>query len=241
MTNSQCVLTPRDMNILNYLFRFKIAWMDHIHQEFFKDVHYSAVTRRLRKLEKAKLIGRNVMLDKAKCIRSSFELTTKGLDKLKRSGLEVNRVQLKSNYPEHDLKLLELVSVLSKFSMVTKVNTENELLNDAEKELVNLRPDALLKLLVKGHPFLVAIEYELNAKSIARLKDKLIDYYQTGAVDAVFYLCETQAVLNKIRVIDQELSKGQKSKVFFCLAKDALSQPEKVTFTNSQGGEFTLM
>lgn len=245
MTKRTLVLTERDMRILYLLFRFKTVGIEEIHREVFQNVHYSAVTRRLRKLELAKLIRRDVIWDEAKRTVSLFSLTISGLEKVRIAGNEVTRKQINSNFPQHDLKFMKLALNLLKFEMVKEIITENELLSldlcqrdESLKDLIDLRPDGILKLNVKGHPFCMALEYEFNSKSVSRWKEKLCQYYGTQGVDAVFYFCETPSMMKKLIETDQTIAEGQERKVFFCQASKLEFQ--KVTLINSQGLEFTL-
>lgn len=248
MTKKKFVLTERDIEILYLLFRFKTVGIDEIHQEVFPNVHYSAVTRRLRKLEMAKLIRRDVIWDEAKRTVSLFSLTLLGLGKLKVAGNEIIRRQIKSNFPQHDLKFMKLALGLSKFGMVNQIITENELLgldlyqrDESFKDITDVRPDGILKLNVKGHPFLMAVEYEFNAKSASRWREKLAQYYCTaGGIDAVFYFCETPSMMKKLMETDREIAKNQQRRVFFCHVLNADFESQKVTLVNSQGLEFVL-
>lgn len=194
----------------------------------------------MRLLEKTKFIQKSVTVNDEEKFLSTFSLAPKGLIELQKDGHLVTRKQLKSNYPEHDLKLLNLVNKLSSFEIVGQIITENELLSlelyqkdERLCDFVPLKPDALLKLSIKGNPFLVATEYELNGKSAIRWKQKLIQYYQSGNIDAVFYFCESPSVLNKLVEVDREIATTEKRKVFFALCND-------VTLTNSTGNTFTL-
>ena len=246
-STSKFVLTDRDHKILYFLFRFKIVTIENIQRQFFSKVQYSVVTRRFRKLEKLKLVKRSAIYTKDRKTISLFTLTPLGLTKLKINGQIVTRNQIKSNYPEHDLELVKIIEVISKFTMVKQVITENELLsfdlfqNDAAlSEFIDLKPDMVLKLNIKGNPFNVAFEYELHAKSASRWKQKLTNYYKSDSIDAVFYLCECSSLMNKLIAVDREIVTTEKRKIFFCLAQNINSQDQKVTLTNSLDAEFIL-
>lgn len=247
MPKARFVLTDRDLKILYLLFRFKTVGLDDIGQELFKNVHYSAVTRRLRKLELLKLVKRDVTFDERKRSHSLFSLALPGLAKLKLNGHMITRNQIKSNYPDHDLRLLRIVSVLSNFDMVQEVITENELLgldqfqkDETFREFSELKSDDVLRLNVKGHPFLVSLEYEFHAKSASRWKEKLIQYYQANSIDAVFYFCESTSMMKKLTELDREIAKAENRKVFFCCTKDLTPETKRIVLINSSGTEFIL-
>lgn len=229
------------------MFRFKTVGIVDVQNEFFKNVHYSALTRRLRLLEKTKFIQKNVTFDNQKRVVSTFTLSPKGLLELQKAGILISRKQLKSNYPDHDLKLLGIVGAFLQFEMVNKIITENELLsldkyqNDERlSEFISLKPDAVLMLNVKKVKFHVALEFEQNGKSAFRWKQKLIHYYQSPSVDAVFYICESPSILTKLIEIDREIVTSEKRKIFFALSKNVTSQIQKVTLINSESNTFTL-
>ena len=241
------VLTGRDRKLFYYLFRYKTVSLSDVQKVFFKDAHYSATTRRLRLLERAKLIQKDVIMDDEKRIISLFSLTSKGLIELQKLGFIVTRKQLKSNYPGHDLALLKLVRSISKLKMVNKIITENELLSlelylkdESLNEFVSLKPDAVLMLKVKNAYFSVVLEFEQNGKSASRWKQKLIQYYQSSSVDAVFYFCESQSILNKLLEIDRNIATTEKRKIFFALSSSVTSETQKVTLTNSVCNTFNL-
>ena len=241
------VLTSRDKKLFYFLFRFKTVGIVDIQRAFFKNVHYSGLTRRLRLLVKTKFIQRNVTLDGEKGIVSTFTLLPKGLIELQKAGYLISRKQLRSNYPDHDLKLLRLIGVISHFEMVNKIITENELLSldlyqsdERLSEFIALKPDAVLMLNVKGTKFHVALEFEQNGKSAFRWKQKLIHYYQSPSVDAVFYICESPSMLNKLIEIDREIVTSEKRKIFFALSENVTSQIQKVIFINAESNTFTF-
>lgn len=210
-------------------------------------MHYSAITRRLRLLENARFIRRDVTLDEEKRVVSKFTLSPKGLIEIQKAGYDVIRKQLKSNYPDHDLKLLRLVRWISKFSMVNNLIMENELLSLAQyqnderlSDFIALKPDAILMLKVKAEKFHVALEFEQNGKSVFRWKQKLVHYYQSPGIDAVFYFCESLSILNKLVEIDREITTTERRKIFFVLSESVISGSLKVTLTNSASNTFTL-
>lgn len=241
------VLTQRDKKLFYFLFRFKIVDIVDVQNEFFRNVHYSALTRRLRVLESAKFIQRYVAFDDERRVISTFTLSPQGLLDLQKAGIAISRKQLKSNYPDHDLKLLKVVRAILRFEMMDKVITENELLSldlhqhdERLSEFIALKPDAVLMLNVKGAKFHVALEFEQNGKSAIRWKQKLLHYYQSPSVDAVFYVCESLSILNKLIEIDREIATTERRKIFFALSKNVTSQTQKVTLINSASNTFTL-
>lgn len=245
MPKNGFVLTTRDQQILYELFRFKVMRMDDIRLSSFSEVHYSALTRRLRKLESMKLIERNVMLGDDKKFITIFSLKGQGLVKLKSMEKMISREQLKSNYIQHDLQLVRLLNSLKRLSMVSKMTTENELLgleinhNDPRlKDFLELRPDAIATLTIKGHSFLSAIEYEHHQKSMSRWKDKLASYHLASSIDAVLYFCSTHSLMEKLISIDRECSKGLESKIFFACS-DFTS--DKLILSNSNGKELHVV
>ena len=246
MGKKNFVVTDRDLKALYQMFRFKTVTTTDLHESFGK-VHYSAVTRRLRKLETLKLIRRSLTFDANKRASSLFALAPVGLNRLKTCGHPIVRNQIMSNYPEHDLRLVKLIKWLSGFKLIEKIITENELLSltthqedESLKEFIDLRPDAVLLINLKGHTFKVALEYELHAKSQSRWKDKLLNYYMAGSIDAVLYFCESKTIATKICEIDREISSNRKSKVFHFTLSESYFDLTKIVLTNSAGEEFTL-
>ncbi len=241
---SRCVLTPRDKDLFQNLFRFKLMSLEAIHDRVFRDSHYTAMTRRIRKLERQKLVSRDAFHDGKRMI-SLLGLSAKGVSHINLD--QIVRSQFKSNYPEHDLKLERILHRLESFRMIESVILENELLglekyaNDlALKEFVDLRPDAVLRLKIRDHSFLVSFEYELNFKSSGRWKDKLLDYYAAGTIDAVLYVCDSISMLNKMTILDQEIIKDRRSKIYFCDKASICNGQDRIIFKSSTGGEFLL-
>lgn len=238
------VLTPRDHDLFQSLFRFKVMSFEAIKTRVFDNCHYTAMTRRLRKLEAQKLISRDAFYEDGRMV-SVLGLSSKGLLQFKTD--QIVRNQFKSNYPEHDLKLERILNRIESLKMVEEVILENELLgferfsgDPSLKEFVDLRPDAVLKLKVRDHSFLTALEFELNSKSSGRWKDKLLDYYASGSIDAVLYVCASVSMMNKLLSIDRELNKDAQSKIYFCDSGSILEGHSRITFKNSSGGEFLL-
>lgn len=240
----KCVLTPRDKELFQNLFRFKLMSLEAIHDRVFGKAHYTAMTRRLRKLEADKMVSREAYFDYGRMI-SLFGLSAKGILQIK--GEQIVRNQFKSNYPEHDLKLERILHRFEPFKMIEEIILENELLGYDKfstdpnlKEFIDLRPDAVLRLKIRDHSFLVSFEYELNSKSSGRWKDKLLDYYAAGSIDAALYVCESTSMVNKMTAIDQEIIKDRRSKIFFCDKTSICNGQDIISFKNSTGGEFLL-
>lgn len=246
MNSNNFVLTDRDMNVLNLTFRFKTVNLSDIQAWCFKETHYSAVTRRMRKLESLKLIRRNLIFNKDKRASALFELTPLGLTKIKSFGHSILRNQIRSNYPEHDLNLVKLVKWLSGLKTINSIITENELLGleihqneESLREFIELKPDGVLNLNLKGHSFRVALEYELHAKSQSRWKDKLGNYYLAETIDAVLYFCATASMMKKLMEVDRELTTNRNSKMFFFLFEGPI-EDQSLGLKNSKGEEFVL-
>ena len=240
----KCILTLRDNILFQNLFRFKLMGLEAIHDRVFGSCHYTAMTRRLRKLEAMKMVFRAAFYDEGKMI-SLFGLSSKGLLQFKSE--QIVRNQFKSNYPEHDLRLERILHRIESCKMIETVILQNELLGFEKfatepglKEFVDLRPDAVLKLKIRDHFFMAAFEYELNSKSSGRWKDKLLDYYAAGSIDAVLYVCESISMMKKMIAIDQELNRDGRSKIYFCDKISIFNGQDKINFKNSSGGEFVL-
>ena len=145
---------------------------------------------------------------------------------------------------DHDLDLVEIDKVIRNCVDVRKVITESELQSCDEYEkdrrlvpFVRLRSDRVLFVDSRLGPDYVALEYERTVKVKSRIESKLQSYYQRKNIQALFYVCKSQSVMNALAKVEVEISKVRKSKVYFCLISSIMSSSGKITFENVNGNK----
>jgi hypothetical protein len=239
---AECI-TERDKKIFRFLFDSKVATAKQIWRRFFLSKSIRSCEMRLSRLVESgwiKCSGHK----SHKRLHSVYFLTARAYeDFVMIAGVNDRRRQLQSDSIDHDLTLADLRERFEKNSIVQRVLLENELQSSHEHSsfdellhLIRIRSDAAVEILVNRQDrYWIPLEYESTLKSIERCKAKLREYYLGYSGAIVFFICKDETVLSRMKVIDRELSKDSRSKMYFALVKDVLSSESKLKFETASG------
>jgi hypothetical protein len=235
------VIQKRDLNILRYVYSFRIVSYEQIRQRYFPKNKDSAARRRIRALCHAHFLKRGSQTVNDRSV-ATVTLTERGWEMIKdKWKFEVDRPYFKSESPEHDLRLAALHARFEKLSIFGSFMTENLLQSssflashDLYRNLVTLQSDGALAMLdANGKSYLYAVELELSKKDLIRYEAKLASYYQAGGIDGVIYVCADQAIANLISRADSKVCTEKNPIVFWGLESDALTAQGEMCFKNN--------
>ena len=235
-------LKERDFKLFELLFQYKIADASQIREFCYPTADITDVRRRLKKLERFKLLASRRLSEKSHTYKI-FHLTKHGTKYLgKDYEGRLAKAKLKSDAPFHDLVLLNIGQLLSSKSVVEEYLTENLLQSEDSchkdrfmRAFVVLNSDAFLRLVFQGERYNVAVEYERTAKHQKRYETLVDEYHAFSSVDAVFYFYESDKV--KETIIRKEESKWQDNqpKFYFCRLEKGSALPPSLTFVDRTG------
>lgn len=180
---------------------------------------------------------------------SLYSLTDAAFDRfVHMDGVNDERWQLRSDSPAHDLSLVDIRIALEKNSAVKDFIPENSLQSCSMyqddpkiRDLVALRSDAVLRLLIKNeHEFVIPLEYEATLKSKERCLSKLLKFYTAYSGAAVLFICKDKTVMNRMLDVEAEIALQFKPKVGFCLLENVLKNPSELTFIKRQGDPYMV-
>lgn len=232
-------LKERDQALFRYLFLHKLARITDIQIDVFGGVSRQAVQRRVQKLVIARYLECTYLTGVEK--KLIYSLGPKAVKDCigGKDGLERN--QIKSSSPVHDLLLLKLARWLKERNCVKSVFTENGIragFYEGEPDveaLKPLNPDLVIRAELHGKSVLLPVEYERMEKFSARYGKIIRRCYQNKAAEAVLYLCENSAIQRKIS--QQEKQEKPPHKLFYALLSD---WKDKIEFQNIDGITLTI-
>ncbi len=241
------VTTEKERQILQYLFQVKVATFKQIHQSLFGPVVKSAVSKRIGRLLKAKLIHKGIV-DFNKKYTQVFYLDSGTVDLLFDEDSDpIGRYQAQSGAVDHDLLLGDLRAKLCTFPKVKRYWTENELqcLKECTSDprlrpCVILRSDAVLDLISDGKPFVMPLEFEASRKSNSRYEEKLRKYYALDIPRTALWISASSEIQNGVMTIDRNVRGENRPKFYYALLSDVLKAKDLIHFKNLQGDEFVL-
>ncbi len=243
----EVLVTPRDREILKHLFENKIATQKQIAQKFFPGKSKQAVSQRILKLKKESLIDlKGVIVDGL--VKKCLVIKSRSVSLIEDTvPYTIDRDPIKSDSPEHDLILSDLIEGLKNYKTVSDVMTEASLRTYKEiREDINLgvygelRSDGVVAMDIDGNTAYAALEYERNIKSNARYFKKLRSYYDQETIGGVLFICENERMRKLVYTIDSKIRSNQSSKFFLALKNDVQSLPTRITFKNFKGQIFEL-
>lgn len=182
------VLNQRDLELLNLLARSAVLTTKQINDRVFRGIDIRTVLRRLRKLEKEKLVARALGLPNYEV---AWHLTLKGAD-------AVGYINPKRNFHvlnlSHDVKLNALRFILEDQGISRSWIPEHEIRSQMARRygLSAMKnrsvPDGLMGVFREGINESVAIELELNYKNKDRYRNIFRSYAEKKNIKAVWYL-----------------------------------------------------
>ena len=238
-------LRAKDHQVFDLLYRFKVARVEDIGDLLFKGKDLSNVYRRLRQLL---LLG---YLQKVPCEKDgrytmAYSLTKASFKKVtgqqgKGDGI---RQQFLSNNTEHDLAIFDIYKKFIKSPRIVDFLTENLLMCGSTlirplnlEDWIKNNPDGILVDQTPEGRYFLPLECELSAKAGFRYETKLLNYYKSGKVPAVIYVCKNGQVRDAIRSVDEQYCHPYRPKVFYGLLGQFHNGSEALVFTNRRGGQ----
>lgn len=241
-------LQGRDIEILKFVYAFRVATFSQIHRRFFENVFRTAAPRRLRHLAKAEYLSMFINGTPEETHRY-VALQEKAWAAIREQWpFEVDNPLFSSKSPRHDLRLAELFFSFEKLSTFDQFWSENLLQSSpalAEdpkiSALAKLYADAALVLRPPdSEAYVYGVELEISKKSPERYRKKLMDYYLAKAIDGVLYISDSQAILDAVARVDSEIRGEAPSILHFALEKNVLASNGKIQFQNAKEGLIEL-
>jgi hypothetical protein len=145
---------------------------------------------------------------------------------------------IKSESPEHDIRLAELVMRLEKLGTFRSFFSENLLQSSSELtqdpilgDFVKIQSDGALALRNEnGKQSVYAVEMEITPKAASRYRNKLISYYLSHCLDGVLYVCGSQEIVNLVTEADQAARAQRALILHTVLEENALRPGSPITF-----------
>ncbi len=241
------VSTEKERRILQFLFQVKVATFKQIHDQLFGNIAKSAVSRRLGRLLKAKLIQKAITDFQGKYTQV-YLLKAETVDLLfDDSAGAVERYQVQSGAIDHDLILSDIRSHLSTYKKVKRYWTENELQclkecasNPKLLPFVLLRSDAVMEMRSDGQDFVVPLELEVSRKAYQRYAEKIKHYYERGNLMSVLFISGSSEIQKAVMAVEKQIADGKRLVFYHQLLKDVLKFEEKMEFFNLKQDKFIL-
>jgi len=236
-------LTERDQKFLSFLHNHKVLNTRFICQLFFNNCHRKNATKRINKLRRYGYIRSHLYTNNKGVEDRAYFLDRKGIDLVRQSS-EENwiRREFESGKINHDLALVLIGEKLRSCEQVTEYQTENVLRsfkpyqeNPRYLGFSRMRSDAMMAINHSGVEFLVAVEYEAHVKNDQRWEEKLRSYHSDFSINAVFYICETERIKNKLEQIELKFWQKSGLKLYTILSKDIISSKDIIQFKNPDG------
>lgn len=229
-------LYSQDLIFLKYIHAVKIATYEQIQRDCYPEHKVNSVSNRIRKMEANQLvqIGVSRIHKMRYCLVS---ISKKGFVNFV-DNESVMRNELSSDAVAHDLKLVDIRSVLKNLPSTRDYFTENEL-QTWSKDESSLNSDALIISSLKERKFRIPLEYELNMKAEERYKDLVNKYYQHSQSPFVFFVTKDEKIQHKIVSIEKDLYNWEKPKFFYLNEKEFFDSAD-VIFQNCRQTQLNL-
>ncbi len=212
-----------------------------IQKYLFGNASKQCVNYRMKKLVRAGLVER-IALILGSNPKYGYSITNFGLKIIKPMlPYEVTGKILRSECAKHDTALLDIRIIVTQKSMVISYVPENVLQccdfyrsNENFRPFVELNSDAAISVQTKVGEVKLALEYERSKKLATRYKEKLDQYYRSGQVDGVLYICDNRELQNIIWKSDRKISQSHQCdpKVYCALSEDVLTNRDELIFSN---------
>lgn len=244
---SSIVLTRRDIDFFKYLHSCKVATTKQTNRDVFKCGHRTCHFR-IKKFLTRKFISKipsDGEIDKSFVL----SLTSRGMKVVNANfkGLIDNK-RFRSNSISHDLKLVNIRSLLLGLEMVKGYFTENQIqtysLFNSQDDLSTfkeMRVDAMMFVQSQGKARLsIPLELEVSIKSSSEYQKKIREIYYHKGLTFLFYVCDSKESEVKIKKIETEFVTDQRKKIFYISYDELLSNNGIVTFINQDNQTFKL-
>lgn len=198
-------ITPRDLSILKYLWKWKLVSTAAIAAKFFPGLSTLTPYRRLLRLADSNYLHYLHDNDASGC---GWCLTPKGFKKIQHLLGELSGQGFRSEYPHHDTTVtaFHLGDWLTHQPEYTQTFSEqqlrripNELWDDWVPKSDSHRPDGY-SLMFKGEErFVFAFEVEMTLKAKSRYESVAVFYDLQQSISAVFWLVKSRLTVNSLK------------------------------------------
>lgn len=192
--------SPRDKKLFELLARYEVMSSKQIRELAYPDVIETNFFRRLRELEKAKMIKRRgPMLDHS----YAWLLGSEGKHRMGFGERDLFKTRLTL---EHDVALTQVRLALDSIGVGKKLVPESELRRRARHQRVGYRektkpvvvPDGLFPVLIKERAEVFALEVELTLKSKQRYFELFKRYLKMEGIYAIWYVVPNKSMGDRI-------------------------------------------
>lgn len=240
--SSRLLLSPLDREFFRYLFVTKGAMIEQINRDVYGYQRPKSLYERIKKFESLGLIE-----ETPHCLhrrRKVVSLTAQGFRKFVTNGDE-KRIELRSQAPHHDIRLVDIRAELRRSHLVAEYVTENELQSakcyeedPSWSSFVYVHCDGALCAQLSAGKAYLAVEYEAQRKTKDRYRKLLKKYYAEADIPAVLYVGADQSILNVVKQVEAEVDADYR-KVFYTPLPDLLTGPV-LEFQNIAGKVLSL-
>jgi hypothetical protein len=232
-----------DTRILVFLLEQKVCTVKQIGAYCTSEYNRRYIFKLLNKLHRAGFISIDSVSFDGQRARRTVCLTSSGLEQVKlRTGFNLETIQIKSNYPFHDVLLTSVRNQFSKIKDCDVFLSENVLQSKIlESDIPELtlfrayRVDAVVHLRIDGSQVWVPLEVERSHKTSARYRERIKKIYQTDSLKAVFVIAESNTLKNKLIEIEKEIYPNQKRRILFCDLPTLMRSQAGVRFSTTDG------
>ena len=237
---SDLQIQSRDCELFEYLFLHKVATTSQISRDIFHTTSVRDLLKRLRKLIRWNYIQR-VTVEVGKPI-FAYHLTGKTFERYFSKRVKRRWIQLKSDSPLHDVKLLDIRRRLLKSKKVELFLTENALESKLDSPcdfpvdaFVEMHSDGAIIFKNNDRKFNVAIEYENSSQGSPRYEEQFMEYYADHDIKGVIYIVNGKSLYDRLKKIDLQFCTNRKSKLFFGEISEVLNSEGTLEFPNNTG------
>jgi hypothetical protein len=193
-------MSNRDKRLFELLARYEIIGSKQIRKLLFTHIPETNFFRRMRELEKAKMIRRlGPMTDHS----YAWLLGSKGKERMGFGERELFKTRLTL---EHDVTLTQVRMALNEIGLGKKFVTESALRKRArlqqtgylEKKKQVVVPDGLFPVLIKERAEVFALEVELNFKNRLRYQELFKRYLKMDGLYAIWYVVPSKSMGDRL-------------------------------------------
>ncbi len=193
-------ISGRDKRLFELLARYEIMGSKQVRKLLFNDIPETNFFRRMRELEKAKMIRRiGPMTDHS----YAWLLGPKGKERMGFGERDFFKTRLTL---EHDVTLTQVRMTLDAIGVGKKFVAESELRKRArlqqtgylEKKKQVVVPDGLFPVLIKERAEVFALEVELNFKNRLRYQELFKRYLKMDGLYAIWYVVPSKSMGDRL-------------------------------------------
>lgn len=231
-------LKERDRKLLELLAQYQILSSKLIRESLFSKSAATNFFRRIRQLEKVKLIKR---LGPLSDHSYAWTLDEKGknLCGIEDTDFFINRATL-----EHDVTVAHIRMILEQYKIAQSFTSESVLRKEAKhkntyhwrRENTIIVPDGMFQAIIKQQVRVLSLEVELSFKNRRRYNDLFRRYHEThDPVFLIWYLVKTKSMGERIQALWDKYCKDHSQhsrKIFFMFTEvdSFLSDPSSADF-----------